>query len=468
MELEKILELIDDPNTLISDIRSSCEPLFDSTLYKEYTPATHRVIWDKRHRPDRTLYEPKTDENGMQGKNPDGSPKTTKVSLPVIRISIPFEKKVIATKSAFTCGKITLKAQFDKGSVEEKLFEAVKKVWKKNKLDFKTKALLRHRMSESECAELWFGQKDGQLRMNILAPSLGHTLRPIWDSILDLVGFAVEYKLKVDGKDVDYVDVYTNEKLYKFNNLSGVYLLDEQIDITYGKIPIIYWFQAKPECVDIIGARERYENLISDLGEQNKRTGFPITFATGKVQGVPAGEPGKFLQGEIGSDVKFITNNNAPESIKLEMETLKAEMHSAVSTPDLSLDAMKGLGDISGEALKRLLIDLYLAAKNEQDGDTGECIQRRINFLMSACISMDQSLSAAADMDITAEFEIFTLDEVLDRVAIAQKANGGLAVVSQKTAFNIAGMTENPDDDFEEYKKEIEAAKPVTVPPAVS
>lgn len=467
MEYQQVIALLDQPDELVKQIRIHCKPIYKYESYSEYLPQLHDVMKEDV-RKNRTVFEPSGDKDasGNPLKNPDGSPHTVKKLLPVIRIAIPFEKKTIAIKSAFTVGSVDLKTDAKDGEPGYEVFKAVQKVWRDQKLKFKLKTALRHRMAEMEVAFLWFKYKDDvtgetELRMNMLNPAKGFTLRPVWNSIGKLVAFGIEYTLiDANSNEIQHLDFYTDKVLMRFSNKDGVFDLTEPVtNLEYGKIPIIYDMQYQPEFHDAIALRSQFEMLISDLGEQNKRTGFPITFATGKVMGVPAGEPGKFLAGEIGSDVKMVTNDNAPASIKLEMDTIKAEMHSAVSVPDLSLESLKGLGsDISGETMKRLLTDLYIAASNEQDGNFGEFVDRNIQFLKAAVISMNPTLKAGQDVYLYAEIKSLSLDAVSDRVDVASKAAGkDVPVTSQKNAFRIAALSDDPDQDYEDYKAEQDA-----------
>ena len=70
----------------------------------------------------------------------------------------------------------------------------------------------------------------------------------------------------------------------------------------------------------------------------------------------------------INSDLDFLTWDHAPEALKLEFELSKGLIYNLTDTPDLSFDNVKGLGNISGIALKLLFLAPILKSYWDRGG----------------------------------------------------------------------------------------------------
>lgn len=182
-------------------------------------------------------------------------------------------------------------------------------------------------------------------------------------------------------------------------------------------------------------------STIYPLANANKS---PNGSNTGKVIEAEDGEDGKE------ADLRYVTWDKAPEAIKLEIDTLTDLIYTITQTPNLSLKELRQLGDISGVAFDRMLIDAHLKAKDFQNGMYGEGIQRRLNFLLSAGIETQTGLEGARDMEIGAEFTLYRIDDINSRIETAMKANGGLPVMSQKESISFTQLSDDPDKTLED------------------
>jgi SPP1 family phage portal protein len=469
MELNELNTLIGtNPAEYVSQILKNFKPLFEYEAWKHYDVIFHDVL-NKRKRPDKQIMRPTGD------LKPDGTPLTVAALIPVNRIAIPFQKFIVQTLATFlTGGCIDLKCT-PEGATEEAMYKAVKKVWTKNKLIFLNNQIAEYMMSETEVAELWFTdmvkqkQPDGSvkevavLKMNILAPSLGYELQPFWDGIGNLIAFGVKYKLG----QIEHYDLYTDEQLIRHEKINGVWSyaqVDELgnpniVKLSYGKIPIIYYSQLKSEWYDVQSMIERLEKMQSNHGDTNDYTGSPILFIKGLITGFAAkGEPGKVLQAEGEADAKYLLPDTAPESMTLEFNNLKAFIHLFSGAPDLSLQSLKGLGQIpSGAAFERMLIATYMKVKRRQVGDFGINIQRRNNFIVAALANIQTELADAADLDVTTDFGLYQIDDLMDRINAAITANGGKPVISQEESVDMANLTDDADETWQKIQDEQNA-----------
>jgi SPP1 family phage portal protein len=466
MELSQLTALSANPAEMVSFLLKNLKPYFQYEAFKDYDIIFHDVL-DKAKRKDKLINKP-------TGQTlPDGSAATGPDTVPVNRIAIPLQKLIVETAATFlTGGCIDLKCTPDNDE-EQAMYDAIKTIWKRNKLGYKNSQIATHMMSETEVAELWFsdtikdatGKEITVMKMNILAPSNGYQLQPIFDGINNLIAFGVYYTgLDNQGKKVEYYDLYTEDKLQKhekaYRNKWQI-RQDEDgnemiIDLPYGKIPIIYYQQPKSEWYDVQHMIERLEKMQSNHGDTNDYSGSPILFIQGKIQGFAAkGEPGKVLQGEGDAKASYIAPENAPESMKLEWENLKNLIFLCTQTPDLSLESLKGLGQIpSGAAFERMLIATYMKARKRQVGQFGECIQRRVNFLVSAAATIDAALASQIDLDINVEYGLYQIGDITDRIQNALLANGNKPVISQEESVEMAGLTDDPEGTFKKIQDE--------------
>lgn len=467
MELETLQAFIDadNPDELIAAIQSDVKPLFDMVKYKDYNPENHKVILDKIDRRDKWVFVP----NGET--NTDGSPKTIKQKVKVARLAVPYQRIIVTRAVQFlTGGKVEIKDDAKDGTPQKKLADAVRQMWRKNKLQFRNSKIAKTMMSQMECAELWYRVADPKtgketMRMNILSPLLGFTLYPIFDVTNNMIGFACLYETDNDSAEREqHFDLYTDDFKYEFvSQQAGTWELSETTDLPYGKIPIIYYSQLETEWAIVQSLIDRYEFLISNFADINDYNGSPMLFLKGKGLTLPAkGTAGKVIESPDGEgDAKYVTWDQAPEAIKLELETLDNLIYAMTQTAPIDFENMKGLGDLSGVAFDRVLIDSHLKAKDKQNGEYGESIQRRLNFLTAAQIAIDSSYAPGEDVGIEAVFNLFSIDDVADRVNVATQGVGGTAVMSKKTAIRYIGIVDDVDEEYDEINADADASTPV-------
>jgi SPP1 family phage portal protein len=453
-----------NPAEYVAKLLKGFKPYFKYEAYKHYDVIFHDVMSPIK-RANKAIKKP----TGV--KLPDGTDVLEDAIVMVNRTALPFQKFIVETLATFlTGGKVEFKCT-PEGATEQAMFDRVKKLWSSNKLHFKNGLLAEAMMSQTEVAELWFTDtvvkkdKAGNqtekkvLKMNVLRPSDGFELQPFYDEIGNLIAFGIKYK-----KDkVDYYDLYTDTELRKHQKVNGIWALvggeEGIIELPYGKMPIIYFQQDKSEWYDVQSLIERLEKMQSNHGDTNDYSGSPILFVRGDIQGFAAkGEPGKVLQGGQDAEAEYLMPDSAPESVKQEFENLKAFIHLFTGAPDLSLQALKGLGQIpSGAAFERLLILTYMKVRRRQVGDWGLLIQRRNNFLVSALANTDTTLANAEDLDITVDWGLYKLNDLMDAINAAIAANGGLPIISQEESVAMAALTDDPEETFNKIKAEQSA-----------
>ena len=405
----------------------------------------------------------------------------------VARLSLPEQKKIVLMASAFL-GSPELTATPKEG-IETDLFSIINTISEDNKLNYKFMEITKKTMSERESAELWYTQAaepdywDGtpmegnkfKLRMRILSPSLGDTLYPIWDEFGDMIAFGRYYETVTEsidgvltssiGNKILHFDIYTADRFYFMTKDSAeadwVSSTDPNSNTVgianpIGKIPVVYYSQPTTEWHDVQGLIDRLEMKLSNLADTNDYFDSPIMVASGQVKGfADKGEQGKLLELENGADLKYLTWDSAPESMKLEIETLVNNIGVYTHTPNISLDNLKNLGRLTGIALKLLFMDAHLKAQDKEEL-FGQGVQRRMNYLKAAIGVMDPKFKAAKRLIITPEFEYFLpKDEDGEVVTIIAAYTAG--ILSLETAVKRNPLVEDALAEMALIKAETDA-----------
>jgi SPP1 family phage portal protein len=216
-------------------------------------------------------------------------------------------------------------------------------------------------------------------------------------------------------------------------NLAEGYPKENGID----KIPIIYGKQPEVEWGDVQDMINRLEKLLSNFADTNDYHGSPKILVKGEVEGFSQkGETGAIIEVSENGDAKYLEWEKAPESIKLEIQTLLNLIYTITQTPDISFDSVKGLGTISGIALKLMFMDAHLKVADHQEV-LDEYLQRRINIIKAYLKLMNTKWSKEIDnLSIEPIITPYMIDATSDKIDMLVNATGGKPVISQKAVQN--------------------------------
>lgn len=452
MELARLQALLPEYEKLKAAIAAEQTTKPFDTYAKQYDPSKHDIT-DTGKRPNKTI---ETD-------------KGTKVE-DVARLSIPMQELIVSRAAAFLCGNPVELEYNSEDKTELELLDMIQKVWDDNKLDYESKKLAKLMMSETEVAELWYTEEADpeywnntpnqgskfRLRMRVLANSLGDTLHPVYNNAGDMIAFGRGYKIKdEEGKIIECYDLYTDTLVYKGIKRDSWAVTPETH--TARKIPIIYYSQPEPEWLKVQNLIDRIEKLISNHAENNDYYGHPIMTVEGKINGFASkGENGKILELDPGAKVNMLTWPQAPESVKLEYNSLRSLIFDLTDTPDISLEQMKALGTYSGIALKMLFLGAHLKASDKEE-IFGKGIQRRINYLKSAlAYVVNVRLEKGLSLTIKPKFEYYLPKNDSERIDMLSTATGGKPIMSVKTALNLNPLISDPEAEEGNLRDEKE------------
>jgi SPP1 family phage portal protein len=449
MELEELQLLIPDFAELKKKIAEERGTTDFATMQKQYNPKDHDIK-DPAKRPDKIVES----DNGAS-------------TVPVSRLSIAFQKQIVSRAAAFLVGNPIVLRATAKPGIETDFLSVMQKTWDDNKLDYESKSLVKTMKSETEVAELWYTEvaepeywlntpNDGsqfRLRVKIIANSKGDSLYPVFNKSGDMIAFGRAYIVKEAGKNVEHYDVYTDKTIYYGVKSDQGFLVENKPNVV-GKIPVVYYSQPEPEWADVQDLIDRLERLISNHADTNDYFGSPIIFVEGEVLGfAKKGEQGKVIEAKNGAKASYLSWDNSPESVKLEMENLRSLIFGISDTPDISFDKVAGMGAYSGIALKMIFLGAHMKAA---DGEEifGKGIQRRINYLKAALAKINVKLEPALPLSIKPKFEYYVPKNEMEKIEMLNLAAGAKAIISQKTAVSLNPLVEDAETEMKNLEDE--------------
>jgi SPP1 family phage portal protein len=391
---------------------------------------------------------------------------------PVARVALAIQKLIVKRAVSFIFGNPVELDATPENDNEKIVMKALKRVMYDVKERSFNRRVARELFSSTEVAEVWYPiQKENsiygfdsnfKLRCGIFSPMRGDTLYPYFDETGDMVAFSRAFSIKDHNqKTTSYFETYTDKFHFLWALSDGGYTLVDgyPAENAIGKIPVIYGHQQHVEWEDVQNLIDRLEKLLSNFADTNDYFASPKIFVKGELKGfAKKGESGAIIQADGEADAKYLSWDNAPEAVKLEIETLLRMIYTITQTPDISFEAVKGLGAISGIALKLLFMDAHLKVADHQEV-FDEYLQRRINVVKAYIGKFNTKLATDAEnLFVEPVITPYIIRDEAAELKIWSDANGGNAVMSQKASFQKAGMTQDPDSDYDQYLKEQDSA----------
>lgn len=377
---------------------------------------------------------------------------------------IPFQRRIVNSAVTFLFGEpVTLILNDDNADA----YDAIAAVWKQNKLDYFNKKLARDLFVECKVAELWYvpaeeikGQP-ARIRVALLSNREGYKIYPHFSDTGDMDAFTVLYdSLDDNGKTQENVNIYTAEQIVRATKKSGGQWESTTGANLIGKIPIVYYEQDVPEWDGVETQIDRMEYLISNFADTNDYFAAPALELKGIVTNLPKKEDtGKVFMVQPETDaegkvyypggIEFKAWANAPDAIKLEMDSLKDIVYSMTSTPDLSFSNVKGLSNLSGISIRLMFSDALFKAKDKQEV-FGPAMERRLSIMKSIIAITDRSKAAQlADVDIDVVFNDVLPQDTLALIQSLSVARGGEAIMSEESAVRMNPLVTDAEKDIE-------------------
>lgn len=213
------------------------------------------------------------------------------------------------------------------------------------------------------------GKADCQIR--VLAASKGDEIYTKWDQYENLISFGWGYYLNEAGKTVYHFDLFTDETTFHCKRTAlGWDIIPE--DNIIGKIPVIYFSQDKEwKGVEPMIYREEY--IGSRTADTNDYFADPMLVLDADiVKNMPdKDDENKTLIKKTGAKAEdaahYVTWDAAPESKKNEIQWLQNHILSKTFTPNIDFENMKTLSNVTGKALKQMMILANIKASKHKE-----------------------------------------------------------------------------------------------------
>ena len=445
-------------------------------LWDDWNPERHEIIVDKKKYPDRKVLEKEAEKvfDEKTGKTYEIEAKYK--TEPVNRISIPLEQDIVNIQTAFTVGTEPSMDCTPTDDDEKKLLDAVKAVFKSNKIKYQNKKIVRAWLSEQEVAEYWYVTDDDsfwakfwkkvkttfggkvkptkKLKSVLWSPFRGDKLYPFFNDEGKMIAFSREYKKKLmDDSETTCFMTITDKMVYQWDLAKGY---EERMSFAHGfpKLPILYAYRPEPYCKKIKTFRVRLEKLLSNYADCIDYHFFPLLKLVGSVAGFAGKTKDRIVKLEDGADAQYLTWNQVPETIRFEAETLTNNAYDMSNTPRISFETLKGVGKASGTAFRFMFMGAHMSVSNHAEV-IGEFLQRRVNFLVSAlgAINPTEFNKASQTIDIETDLVPYMIDSEDDNVNTAVRAVEG-KIWSRREGIMFAGNADRVDEILKEIQED--------------
>ena len=420
----------------------------------EGDPAGNQAIYEGEHEISNRLDKPKTDSNGA-----------VIGSTTVAKLVLNYQKKIVEGAVAFLFGVPVNLSKTTEGSDEA--FKVLNSTLRKLKWHGQNRELARVLFIQQRAAKLYFiknpDEKDNAKISSMVLSNKNGSFYPNFDDTGDMDAFLRTYtKIAiVDGKEaeIEVFELYTADQIIKGEKTGGEWAEDVQANI-FLKIPVVYYEQDKEEWGEVQGLIDNQELTLSKLADTNEYFSAPIIKLFGDVEGAPNKEDqGKSLnckmtvdqQGnQVKSDAEYLTWDQRPESLKLQFDMVEKYIFSFSQTPDISFSNMleNKPGNISGVALKIMLLDSVIKSLNKQEIFEPN-LQRELSVVQSMMIPL--ALASEADfleMEIDIDFQSILPDNFIEIVEYLTQATGGKPIMTQASAVQKNPLVTNKDDEI--------------------
>jgi len=377
------------------------------------------------------------------------------------KIPIPYQAYINEVALVFLYGRPVKWIQKSEGT--DDAFESFKSCMERIRFDSAVREAKRCAGAEGTSAILFhcYRNKKGvaDLRLNVLSKSNDDDIYFIKDQYKRLVAFAWGYSLTDAGhKSVYHVNVYTDNNIYMCVRQSmgwDVTIMQNEV----GKIPVLLMEQE----VEYHGAEpmiDRIETMESVDADVNDRFSNPALVADAEIlNSLPKQEEeAKMYVVKNGGSLKYLTWDDASESKKNEYSRLDKHILSKTFTPNIDMETLKGLGNVSAKAIQKIFLLAEIKADKRKEQHDG--YMNRVSNLMLTILGnvIDYKNKAKyEELQLSHEFQQPFGEDVSDELADVLKQYQAGAM-SLQTAIEKSYLIRNSQLEMERIKKEQAAS----------
>ncbi len=442
----------------ISQLKGKYKEEVYQQCIKDWDYRKHDIFNEEKHPNERVLIE--------RGNTEDEDKYKTRY---VNRIPFALEQDIVNIHTSFTIGlppELNAKPQ---NETEESLLKAISATEKASKLNALNKQAVRSWLSECLVAEYWYSLDDKdfyetagisggngkRLKAVLWSPFRGDKLMPEFDKFGDLVRFNRFYKVKDEqGKDIERLMRIDNKRVQTYENAKDKWTLLSDVAHGFDKMPVIYMQREESLTAPIRSIRNRLEFLASNYADCVDYNFAPKLLLKGEIESVGMTGKTQMIQLLNGADIQYLTWQQSPEHVKLEMDNLIDRAYSLTNTPIISVKDMQGAGNaFSGESFKYMYMGTHLAVRNHEE-TIGEYLTRRYNFLIHALCLHIPRLKTARLIELNPRLKPYVLDSERDKVdtSVTMFQSG---LVSQEAALRYSGIFDPEKDKATEKPQSL-------------
>lgn len=470
MTIEDILALEDKKSALDMLTRDSNAERDRESCRNEYKGDRTRreESVDNREGKEVDVFSETEIETDSEGNEIPKKIGTTTISVAKIKTNIP--KRIVRIAAAFLFGG-KMNVNFSDENEAAVYFEDVFET--KLKMKSVLNEFARTVMIETKSAIVFYprpAMRDGKAVLEIKAKILSlknGDFFPHFDEYGDMDAFIRKYKAVYveDGEEYDFywIQTATNEITY-IDKAGSIIEVDNKTNLA-GKITVVYVEQDSAEWDDVAPLIDSYENRLSRVSDTNDYFGDPIlknygesSLPSKKTVGKQISYPIK-VDPETGKEyhgnAEYLVWQQSIDSIKLELETLRNEIFSGSSTPDLSFENMRGIGALSGTAIELMFMEAFIKAAEKMEL-FGPAVQRCVS-VVKALIGNVTDTKFGKGLEVAnpqVTFGSILPDDLKGKIEMLVSASGGKAINSQETLVSESPFTRNLSDEMGKLNKE--------------
>lgn len=336
---------------------------------RELYPSGHKIL-DPAYYPDKTVYA-----NSEEIKQANGG-KGVWMRVPVYRYTAPLQFVILIKQLATLCGEnIDLKDTSPEPNEEKKrLLQVWKQQWKDRNMNEMFYQCVKSEKATGDCALVFFFDENRRICCRPLSYLQGDTLFDYTDENEGTrSGFARKYTLAdEEGKGVTHVEYWDRTYVYRFTQINGEptdklragyadrmglsgYSLDEGYPLRHGfqRCPVAYKRSENGACwTGVQHLIEQYEENMSQMGENNKATAFPVMYFLGddfEVKGGLDGRPYAITSSNPDTKVGMMAQPHESENFSL---MLKSSLDQILMGSFTVVPPEVRSGDLAGVAVK--------------------------------------------------------------------------------------------------------------------
>jgi SPP1 family phage portal protein len=440
--IDEILNEGKDPNGTIAELMVKTRTVAPwSSLVKEYEPSLHPVMTDK-------AYKDVVTKSGL---------------VKQCRITLGLQKLAVKRMTELIFGIPVKRIYNPKNEDEKTAAKIMEAIFRKNKIDSVNIDRGRQFYASCEFATVWYTQKTDvnyageksrlKLRCKTFSPMNGAFIYPLFDEYDDLIALSVQYNREVGRSKVTYFETYTEDKHMRWIMRGRNWEEELNETIYLGKIPGVYAYRPEPIWEDESRNVFEAEWSLSRNGNYLRKNSRPnwVVFSDDPVE---FGEEDQkdsaarnVLRYPAGAKAGYQTWEQAIDSLKFHINTIRQNFFVQLQLPDMSFESMKAT-PMSGEARKMMFIDGQLKVTDES-GVWMDTFYREINVVKAFMRRMFPRIATSIDtLDVDVVITPYNIRDDAEQIQNFTNATGGRAIMARRTAIKKLGEVDDVDAEL--------------------